>query len=42
MWYIYILTDGDLMKKKIILFITFVFKKMGIGLERFEILESYK
>ena len=30
------------MKKKIILFITFVFKKMGIGLERFEILESYK
>ena len=30
------------MKKQIILFVTFVFKKIGIGLERFEILESYK
>ena len=31
MWYIYILTDGDLMKKIIILFVTFVFKKIGIN-----------
>ena len=30
------------MKKKIILFVTFVFKKIGIGLENFEILESCK